>query len=184
MKQLSANKPVRLPDDAKGLRFRIQASDVLLEQFRLIGANPQKMAFSEVYQALQTGTVDGQENPWSNIYSQKMHEVQKYITESNHGVVDYMVVANTGFWDKLPADIRAELEKIMAEVTVKANQISNTFNLGDRQKIIDAKTSEIITLTPAELATWRKAMEPVYKKFEKDIGPELIQAALAANKQS
>ena len=184
MKQLSANKPLRVPADAKGLKFRIQSSNVLQAQFQALGANPQKMAFSEVYQALQVGTVDGQENTWSNIYSQKFNEVQKYITETNHGVIDYMVVANAGFWDKLPKDIRAGLEKIMAEVTVKANKAADDFNARDKKKIVDAKTSEIVALSKAQAAEWRKSMEPVYKQFEQEIGKGLIDAALASNKGS
>jgi len=184
LKQLSANKALRGPADAKGLKFRIQPSNVLLAQFQALGANPQKMAFAEVYQALQVGTVDGQENTWSNIYSQKFHEVQKFISETNHGVIDYMVVANAAFWDKLPKDIRAELDKVMAEVTEKTNKIANDFNEADKKKIVDAKTSEIIKLTKEQAAEWRKAMAPVYKKFEPEIGKELIDAALAANKGS
>ena len=181
MKQLSANKPLRVPADAKGVKFRIQPSDVLLAQFQALGANPQKMAFAEVYQALQTGTVDGQENTWSNIYSQKFFEVQKYITESNHGVIDYMIVTNTKFWEGLPADIRTELEKIMAEVTDHVNKTAGEINERDKQRIVAAKTSEIITLGKEQQAQWRKAMEPVYKKFEPGIGEDLIKAALAAN---
>lgn len=184
MKQLSATKPLRVPADAKGLKFRIQPSNVLLAQFQALGANPQKMAFAEVYQALQVGTVNGQENTWSNIYSQKFHEVQKYITETNHGVIDYMVVANTAFWEKLPKDIRVALDRIMADVTVKANKTANDYNEADKKKIIDAKTSEIIKLTKDQQGQWRKAMEPVYKQFEGEIGKDLIQAALAANKGS
>jgi C4-dicarboxylate-binding protein DctP len=184
LKQLSANKPLKLPTDAKGLKFRIQPSNVLLAQFQALGANPQKMAFAEVYQALQVGTVDGQENTWSNIYSQKFHEVQKHITETGHGVIDYMVVANAGFWDKLPKDIRAELDKIMAEVTEKTNKIANDFNEADKKKIVAAGTSQIHKLSKEEAAQWRKAMEPVYKQFEAEIGKDLIQAALAANKGS
>jgi len=181
MKQISANRPLRVPADARNLKFRIQSSNVLQAQFQALGANPQKMAFAEVYQALQVGTVDGQENTWSNIYSQKFHEVQKFITESNHGVIDYMVVANAAFWDKLPGDIRAELDEIMAEVTVRANKVASDFNERDKQRIIDAKTSEIITLTKAQAAEWRKAMMPVYKQFETEIGKGLIDAALASN---
>ena len=184
MKQLSANKALHVPADAKGLKFRIQPSNVLLAQFQAMGANPQKMAFAEVYQALQVGTVDGQENTWSNIYSQKFHEVQKYITETNHGVVDYIVVANTQFWEKLPPDIRKALDAVMAEVTVKTNKTADEFNEADKKKIIAAKTSEIITLTKDQQAQWRKAMEPVYKQFEGEIGKDLIQAALASNKGS
>jgi len=184
MKQLSATKPLRVPEDAKGLKFRIQPSNVLLAQFQALGANPQKMAFAEVYQALQVGTVNGQENTWSNIYSQKFHEVQKYITETNHGVIDYIVVANTTFWEKLPPDIRKQLDAIMADVTAKTNKIANDFNEADKKKIIDAKTSEIIKLTKEQQGQWRKAMAPVYKQFEAEIGKNLIDAALAANKGS
>ena len=184
MKQLSANKPLRLPDDAKGLKFRIQSSNVLLEQFKALKSNPQKMAFAEVYQALQVGTVDGQENTWSNIYTQKFHEVQKHISETNHGVIDYIVVTNAKFWGKLPKDIRAELEKIMAEVTVAANKIADDINAEAKKKIVASGKTEIVSLSKEQLAEWRKAMMPVYKKFEKEIGKDLIDAALKSNKSS
>jgi C4-dicarboxylate-binding protein DctP len=181
LKQLSANKPLRTPADAGGLKFRIQASDVLLAQFEALSANPQKMAFAEVYQALQTGAIDGQENTWSNIYSQKFYEVQKYITESNHGVIDYMVVANADFWNGLPEDIRTELGKVMDEATLEVNKVANEYNDRDKQKIVDSGRSEIITLTPEEVTAWRNAMTPVYDKFRDDIGDDLIKAAQAAN---
>ncbi len=181
MKQLSANKPLREPKDARGLKFRVQASAVLEEQFKALRANPRKMSFAEVYQGLQTGVVNGAENPWSNIYSQKMHEVQKYITESNHGVLDYMLITNTTFWNGLPADVRSELEKITVEVTNEVNKQAEALNRGDKQRIIDAKTTEIIELTPEQRNEWREAMKPVWKKFEGEIGPDLIKAAEAAN---
>ncbi|BAU75329.1 C4-dicarboxylate TRAP substrate-binding protein DctP [Metapseudomonas furukawaii] len=181
MKQLSANKPLREPKDARGLKFRVQASAVLEEQFKALRANPRKMSFAEVYQGLQTGVVNGAENPWSNIYSQKMHEVQKYITESNHGVLDYMLITNTTFWNGLPADVRSELEKITVEVTNEVNKQAEALNQGDKQRIIDAKTTEIIELTPEQRNEWREAMKPVWKKFEGEIGPDLIKAAEAAN---
>ncbi|WP_342245887.1 C4-dicarboxylate TRAP substrate-binding protein DctP [Pseudomonas sp. OTU5201] len=181
MKQLSANKPLREPKDARGLKFRVQASAVLEEQFKAVRANPRKMSFAEVYQGLQTGVVNGAENPWSNIYSQKMHEVQKYITESNHGVLDYMLITNTKFWNGLPADVRSELEKITVEVTNEVNKQAEALNQSDKQRIIDAKTSEIIELTPEQRNEWREAMKPVWKKFEAEIGPDLIKAAEAAN---
>ncbi|MCY1263418.1 C4-dicarboxylate-binding periplasmic protein DctP [compost metagenome] len=181
MKQLSANKPLRVPKDARGLKFRVQASAVLEEQFKAVRANPRKMSFAEVYQGLQTGVVNGAENPWSNIYSQKMHEVQKYITESNHGVLDYMLITNTKFWNGLPADVRSELEKITVEVTDEVNKQAEALNQGDKQRIIEAKTSEIIELTPEQRNEWREAMKPVWKKFEAEIGPDLIKAAEAAN---
>jgi len=182
MKQLSTNKDkLTRPDDVKGLKFRIQASDVLEAQFRALGANPQKMAFSEVYQALQTGVVDGQENTWSNIYSQKFHEVQKTIAETNHGLIDYMVVTNAKWWDGLPADVRQGLSKAMAEATTFANKLANDINEGDRKKIADAGKAKIQKLSKEDTAAWRKSMEPVWKKFEGDIGRDLIDAALKSN---
>jgi len=181
MKQMSANKPLRTPEDAAGLKFRIQASDVLEAQFKALNSNPQKMAFSEVYQGLQTGVVDGQENTWSNIYSQKFHEVQKYITESNHGVIDYLLVTNASFWDGLPDDVRGELEAILAEVTVEVNKLADDINQQARQKIVDSGKSEILQLTKEQKAAWRQAMQPVWKKFEDGIGADLIKAASSAN---
>ena len=181
LKQLSANKPLREPKDARGLKFRVQASAVLEEQFKAVRANPRKMSFAEVYQGLQTGVVNGAENPYSNIYSQKMHEVQKYITESNHGVLDYMLITNTKFWNGLPADVRGELDKIIAEVTVEVNKQADALNQGDKQRILEAKTTEIINLTPEQRGMWRDAMKPVWAKFEGEIGADLIKAADAAN---
>ena len=181
MKQMSANKELRLPGDAAGLKFRIQASDVLEAQFAALGANPQKMKFSEVYQALQTGVVDGQENTWSNIFSQKFHEVQAAITETNHGVIDYMVVTNATWWNELPDDIRAELKKAMDEATAYSNGIANQLNDEARAKIEAAGKAKILTLTAEEVAQWRAAMKPVWDKFAPDIGADLIAAAGAAN---
>ena len=181
MKQLSANKPLHEPKDARGLKFRVQASAVLEEQFKAVRANPRKMSFAEVYQGLQTGVVNGAENPYSNIYSQKMHEVQKYITESNHGLLDYMVITNTKFWNGLPEDVRSELGKIMTEVSAEVNKQAEALNQGDKQRILDAKTTEIITLSDEQRAQWREAMKPVWKKFEGEIGTDLIKAAEAAN---
>lgn len=183
MKQLSSNqdKLVR-PEDVKGLKFRIQASDVLEAQFRALNASPQKMSFSEVYQALQTGVVDGQENTWSNIYSQKFFEVQKTIAETNHGVIDYMVVTNAKWWDGLPPDIRKGLSEAMAQATLHANKLANDFNEADRKKIAEAGKAKIQKLSKEDVAVWRKSMEPVWKKFEGDIGRDLIDAALKSNK--
>jgi C4-dicarboxylate-binding protein DctP len=182
MKELSSNKDkLQRPEDVKGLKFRIQPSDVLEAQFRALGANPQKMAFAEVYQALQTGVVDGQENTWSNIYSQKFFEVQKTIAETNHGVIDYMVVTNAKWWDGLPADVRKGLSEAMTEATAFGNKLAGEFNAADRKKIADAGKAKIQTLTKDDVAAWRKVMEPVWKKFEGDIGRDLIDAALKSN---
>ncbi len=180
MKQLSANKPLLMPEDAKGLKFRIQTSDVLQAQFEAIGANPQKLAFSEVYGALQTGVVDGQENTWSNIYTKKFFEVQDGITESDHGVLDYLVVTSAEWWDGLPDDIRTELKTIFDEVTAERNGLSRKINLDNRQKIIDAG-GVVRELNAEQRAAWKKAMEPVWAKFSGDIGQDLIDAAIASN---
>ena len=183
MKQLSTNKDqLKRPEDTKGLKFRIQQSDVLEAQFRALNSNPQKMAFSEVYQALQTGVVDGQENTWSNIYSQKFYEVQKTIAVTNHGLVDYMVITNAKWWNGLPADIRNGLQKAMEEATAFGNGKADEFNERDRKRIAEAGKAKIQELSKDDVAAWRKAMEPVWKKFENDIGKDLIQAALKSNK--
>ncbi len=184
LKQLSTNKEkLTRPEDVKGLKFRIQASDVLEAQFRQLNANPQKLAFSEVYQALQTGVVDGQENTWSNIYSQKFHEVQKTIANTNHGVIDYMVVTNAKWWQGLPADVREGLTKAMEEATQHSNNLAAELNERDRKLIAEANGAKIQALSKEDVAAWRQAMEPVWKKFESGIGADLIQAALKHNNQ-
>ncbi len=180
MKQFSANKPLLVPADAEGLKFRVQPSDVLVAQMEALGANPQKMAFSEVYGALQTGVVDGQENTWSNIYGQKFFEVQDGITESNHGIIDYLVVTNRQWWDDLPADVREQLATIIAEVTEERNAASTEVDLEARQAIIDAG-SEVRTLTPEQRKQWIEAMKPVWAQFQDDIGNDLLEAAQASN---
>lgn len=182
LKQLSANKQLLEPKDARGLKFRVQASAVLDEQFKALRAIPRKMSFSEVYQGLQTGVVNGAENPYSNIYSQKMNEVQKYITESNHGVLDYMVITNTKFWNELPDDVRQTLSEVMEEVTIQVNKQAAALNERDKQSIIDSGTTEVLYLTPEQRESWREAMRPVWKKFEGEIGAERIKAAEEANK--
>jgi len=183
MKQLSANKPLRTPADAKGLKFRIQSSDVLEAQFKAVGANPQKLAFAEVYQALQSGVVDGTERPWSNTYTKKFHEVQKYIMESDHGVLDYMVVTNAGWWNGLPPNIRKGLNEAMVESIKYGNKIAFDEAANFRQKVIDDKKAEVLPMTRAELNQWRKAMAPVWKQFEPEIGRDVIDAALKANER-
>ncbi|QGZ31708.1 TRAP transporter substrate-binding protein [Stutzerimonas stutzeri] len=180
-KQMSANKPLREPSDARGLKFRVQASQVLEEQFKAVRANPRKMSFAEVYQGLQTGVVNGTENTWSNYESQKVHEVQKYITESDHGLIDYMVITNTTFWKGLPDDVRSELEQIMVEVTAEVNRQADQLNQTAKRTIAESGKTESIQLTPEQRAQWREAMRPVWKKFENEIGADLIKAAEAAN---
>ena len=182
MKQMSTNKDQLVrPEDIKGLKFRIQSSDVLEAQFRQLGANPQKLAFSEVYQALQTGVVDGAENPWSNIYSQKFHEVQKTIAVTNHGALDYMVITNAGWWDGLAPDVRDALKKAMAGATEHANKLASEINDRDQKRIAEAGKAKIQTLTKRDVAAWREAVRPVWTKFSSQIGEDLIAKARASN---
>jgi len=173
-KQMSANKKLITPDDYKGLKFRIQSSKVIQAQFRTLGSIPQIMAFGEVYQALQTGVVDGQENTWSNILTQHMHEVQKYITETNHGYIGYVVIVNKKFWDGLPNDIRDELSKAMKEATDFNNAQSQKENEDALAEIKKSGKSEIIKLTPEQDAAMRKAMQPVYGDVASRVGQPLI----------
>ena len=180
MKQFGGPVAMRSPSDAQGLKFRVMESDVLQAQILQIGGNPQKMAFGEVYGALQTGAVDAQENTWSNIYSSKFYEVQDYLTETNHGYIGYLVTVNPEFWDALPADVRTELDAIVIEFSSWANEQSAMINADGRQKIIDSGASEVVALGPDELADWQTAMRPVWVQFESNIGAELIAAAQAA----
>jgi C4-dicarboxylate-binding protein DctP len=179
--QMSANKPLLMPEDAKGLKFRIQQSDIIQASYEIIGANVQKLAFSEVYQALQVGTVNAQENTWSNIYSKKFYEVQKHFTESNDRVIDYMVLVNNKWWKGLPADIRDGLSKALAEATAVNNEIANKLNIEAKQKIQASGVTTIHQLTPAQHAAWVKAMHPVWTKFKSQIGNDIVDAAVASN---
>ncbi|MBT1119548.1 TRAP transporter substrate-binding protein [Stutzerimonas nitrititolerans] len=183
MKQLSATRALRMPSDASGLAFRIQPSAVLESQFAQLGAAANKIAFSKVFTSLQDGTVQGAENPWSNIYSQKMHTVQPYITETNHGVLDYMLVSNTRFWFGIPHQIRTELEGIIDEVTYEVNRAAEDANQADRASILQAGTSEIITLTLEEREAWRAKMRPVWQQFGSVIGEDIINAAQTVNRK-
>ncbi len=180
MKQMSANKPLVTPADANGLKFRVQNSDVLKAQMAAMGASPQPMAFSEVYGALQTGVVDGQENTWSNIYGQKFFEVQDGTTETNHGVLDYMVVTSTDWWDSLPDDVRDQLATIVQEVTETRNAAVGEVDAAARQAILDAGGT-IIELTPEQRTAWVEAMKPVWAEFEGDVGADNIAEAQKFN---
>jgi C4-dicarboxylate-binding protein DctP len=175
-KMMSANRPLRTPADVKGLKMRIQASKALDEQMRALGANPQVMAFSEVYQALQTGVVDGTENPPSNLYTQKMHEVQKHLTATNHGYIGYAVIVNKKFWDKLPADIRAQLEGAMKEATLYADKIAQQENDAALEAVKKSGKTAVHLPTEAEKAEWRRALLPVHAKMADRIGKDLIDA--------
>jgi C4-dicarboxylate-binding protein DctP len=173
-KVMSANKPLRQPEDFRGLKMRIQSSKVLEAQMRALGAIPQVMAFSEVYQALQTGVVDGTENPPSNLYTQKMHEVQKFTTLSDHGYVGYAVITNKKFWEGLPADVRAGLEKAMAEATAFTNTIAQKENDEALDAVRKSGKTQLIQLTPDQKAAWRKAVDPVYKDMAGRVGKEIL----------
>ncbi len=175
-KQMSANKPLRTPADFKGLKLRIQSSKVLEAQMKALGANPQVMAFSEVYSALQQGVVDGTENPVSNLYTQKMHEVQKHLTISDHGYLGYAVIVNKKFWEGLPQDIRAALEQAMKETTEYERDIAQKENDEALEKVRAAGTTQILALGAKEREAWRKALTPVHKEFEGIVGKDNIEA--------
>lgn len=179
-KVMSANKPLKKPEDMKGLKMRIQSSKVLDSQMRSVGAIPQVLAFSEVYQALQTGVVDGTENPPSNLYTQKMHEVQKYVTLSNHGYLGYAVLVNKKFWMGLPADIRAALESAMKDATAYANSVAKKDNDEALAGVKKSGKSQIITLTPQERAAWKKAMDKAHKDNMGRIGADIVKEVYAA----
>ena len=180
MKQFSANVPLNLPTDAEGLKFRVQNSDVLVAQMAALGASPQPMAFSEVYGALQTGVVDGQENTWSNVYGQKFFEVQDGTTETNHGIIDYLVVTSTDFLDSLDAPVRDQFLTILEEVTLTRNAEAFAVNEEAKQAIIDAG-GEVRQLSAEQRDAWVAAMKPVWAEFVGDVGQENIDAAQAIN---
>ncbi|MGJ8626772.1 MAG: DctP family TRAP transporter solute-binding subunit [Sulfitobacter sp.] len=180
MKQMSANKPLISPSDANGLKFRVQNSDVLKAQMAAIGGSPQPMAFSEVYGALQTGVVDGQENTWSNIYGKKFFEVQDGVTETNHGIIDYMLVTSTDWWDSLEPDVRDQLATIIAEVTATRNAESTAVNAAAKASVIEAG-GVVRELTAEQRDEWVTTMKPVWEQFKDDVGQENIDAAQAIN---
>ncbi len=176
-KQMSSNKPMHSVEDFKGLKMRIQSSKVLEAQMKALGANPQVMAFSEVYSALQQGVVDGTENPMSNLYTQKMHEVQKHLTLSDHGYLGYAVIVNKKFWEDLPADLRATLDTAMKETTVFERKIAQEENDEALAKVKAAGTTQVYTLPYKDRVVWQQALLPVHKEFEEKIGRDFIQAA-------
>ncbi|WP_217356356.1 DctP family TRAP transporter solute-binding subunit [Ruegeria arenilitoris] len=180
MKQMSANKPLVDPSDADGLKFRVQSSDVLVAQMEAIGGSPQKMAFSEVYGALQQGVVDGQENTWSNIYGKKFFEVQDGITETNHGIIDYLVVTSVDWLDSLDPEVRDQFLTILAEVTETRNKEAFAVNEAAKASITDAG-GIIRKLDPDQRQAWVDAMKPVWDKFADDVGQDKIDAAQAIN---
>lgn len=183
-KIMSANTPLLTPDDFLGLKMRIQSSKVLEAEMKALGAVPQVMAFSEVYQGLQTGVVDGTENPPSNMFTQKMNEVQKNATLSNHGYLGYAVIVNKKFWDDLPEDVRGELSKAMAEATVYANSLAKEDNEKALQAMRDAGTTDFHEMTDDERAAWKEALMPVREEMASRIGADLIKSVEAATGQA
>ena len=175
-KSFSANTPIRTPADLKGKKMRIQSSKVLEEEYRTLGAIPQVMAFSEVYQALQTGVVDGTDNPHSNLYTQKMHEVQKYMIITEHNYLGYAVIVNKKFWDGLPPDIRGELEQAMKEATVYANKIAQEENDHALELVRKSGKTVIYVPTKEEKMAFKKAMLPVHSKMADRVGKDLLQS--------
>lgn len=181
-KIMSANKKLASPDDMLGLKMRIQSSKVLEAQMKALGASPQVMAFSEVYQALQTGVVDGTENPPSNMYTQKMHEVQKFATITNHGYLGYAVIVNKAFWESLPADVRGALDKAMVDATKYANEIAQMENDDSLAAMKAAGKTEFLTPTPAQLKAWIDATAPVQREMAARVGQDLVDTIRAATK--
>jgi C4-dicarboxylate-binding protein DctP len=179
-KIMSANSPLQMPEDFLGLKMRIQSSKILEAQMEALGAVPQVMAFSEVYQGLQTGVVDGTENPPSNMYTQKMNEVQKHATLSDHGYLGYALIVNKAFWDGLPEDVRANLEKAVAESTTYANGIAKEENDKALQAMKDAGTTEFHEMTEEERAAWKEALLPVHDEMAERIGADLLAQVKAA----
>lgn len=180
MKQMSASVPLVLPTDANGLKFRVQSSDVLVAQMEAIGGSPQKMAFAEVYGALQQGVVDGQENTWSNIFGRKFFEVQDGVTETNHGIIDYLVVTSVDWLDSLEPEVRDQFLTILTEVTETRNGEAFAVNEDAKQAIVDAGGT-IRQLDADQRAAWVAAMKPVWAQFAGDVGQENIDAAQAIN---
>ena len=179
MKYFSANKPLNVPTDAAGLKFRVQTSDVAKAMIAAMGASPQPMAFSEVYGALQTGVVDGQENTWSNIYTKKFFEVQDGVTQTSHQLLAYFFMTSQDFLDSLDADLRAEFLAIADDVTQQANLVVKEKEETNRANILKAGGT-IRELTPEQRAEWVEAMKPVWKQFEDEIGAGVIKAAADA----
>ncbi|GAB6388976.1 TRAP transporter substrate-binding protein [Stutzerimonas marianensis] len=183
LKQLSAGQPLRNPDDAAGLAFRIQPSPVLEAQFTAVDAKPVRLPFAEVAKAMQSGAVQGTEGPWSNIRGQNAGVKQSYVTETNHGVLNYMLVTNSKFWTGIPFAVRSELENIILEVTQTVNAEAAAINQRERERLLASGSTTLVTLTPEERQAWRERMQPVWKTFEAQIGADVMRAALTVNRR-
>lgn len=179
LKNFSSTRPLILPSDAEGLRFRVQTSDVAVAMIEAMGASAQKLAFSEVYGALQTGVVDGQENTWSNIYSKKFFEVQNGVTETNHQLLTYLAVTSKEWLDGLDPAVRDQFLSIFNEEVIAANAKATELNEIAKQNII-AAGGVVRTLTDEQRQVWVDVMKPVWAQFADDIGQDVIDAAVAA----
>ena len=177
---ISANRPLRVPEDARGLRIRIENSQVFFEQYSQLGAIPQRLPFASLIDVIRNGYVDGQENAWSNIRSRDVQRFQKYFTELNHSFLGYMVITNAEFWDGLPADVRSVLQDILARTTADVNELAREDASASRREIMETEGVEILTPSGAELASWREALCPVAKRFATEIPNEVLAAARAA----
>ncbi|MCB1831275.1 MAG: DctP family TRAP transporter solute-binding subunit [Gammaproteobacteria bacterium] len=178
MRVISANRSIRTPADLAGLLLRIEPSAVIAAQYKSLGANTFALPFNRVSDGLRLGLVDGQENSWSNIQSQRFHEFQDYLVETNHSFQGYMVVTSVKFWDGLPADIREALQQILAEVSAEVNRIAVEKQRSSREAVIKAMGPDrIVSLSDEERAVWRQAMQPIWKEFEHQIGVEVVNAA-------
>ena len=183
LKQLSASQPLRSPADAAGLAFRVQPSPVLEAQFTAVEAKPVRLPFSEVSKAMQSGVVQGTEGPWSNIRGQNAGIKQSFVTETNHGVLNYMLVTNSTFWTSIPFAIRSELDNIVLEVTQTVNAEAAAINQREREQLLASGSTTLVTLTPQERQAWRAKMQPVWKSFEAQIGTDVMRAALTVNRR-
>lgn len=183
MKVMTASRELHKPEDAKGLAFRIQPSSVLEAQFAQLGATTVKMPFAEAFKALQAGTIQGTEGPWSNVATQKIDTVQPYVIETGHGSISYMLITNHKFWISIPYETRTELEAIVDEVTAQVNKEAEAMNEKDREEVIAAGKAKVITLTPEEREAWRQVMMPVWKKYEAEIGADVLRAAQTVNRK-
>jgi C4-dicarboxylate-binding protein DctP len=181
MRVISATRPLRMPADVQGLRFRIVPSEIIEAQYKALKAVTFEMPFSRVYETMASGLIQGGENSWSNIYASRFYEVHRYITETNHSYLGYVVATSTRFWDSLPDDIREQLTQILAEVTEEVNRIASEQARSSRQEVIDQGV-EVIELTAEEREAWVTALKPVWQQFEGEIGEEVIEAAVAANR--
>ncbi|MBA4681898.1 DctP family TRAP transporter solute-binding subunit [Pseudomonas sp. MDMC216] len=182
MKQLSATRALHTPADAAGLTFRIQPSAILEQQFARVGASSLRLPFAETQAALQAGRVQGAENPWSNIVSQQLGALQPYVTETEHGVLSYMLVSSSSFWISIPYQVRVQLEAIIDEVTMAVNLEAEALNARDRQRLV-AAGNQVVSLNSEQRAAWRAAMQPLWQEYEGKIGSDVLRAAQTVNRR-